>query len=112
MMMIIFMYNIETKTVCCAEDIAVRFVEHNDDGSVKWEAHGNFSPLDVHRQVSCVYILFLLHFHVSSSSCGLASLFILSAFKAHSSAPKKNTSHVNEVLPQDTTHLVQRPCYQ
>ena len=29
-----------------------------------------------------------------------------------SRAPKKNTSHVNEVLPQDTTHLIQRPCYQ
>ena len=24
--------------------------------------------------------------------------------------PKKNTSHGNEVLPQDTTHLIQRPC--
>ena len=24
----------------------------------------------------------------------------------------KNTSHRNEVLPQDTTHLIQRPCYQ
>ena len=30
----------------------------------------------------------------------------------HNSAPKKNTSHGNEVLPQDTTHLIQRPCYQ
>ena len=30
----------------------------------------------------------------------------------HSRAPKKNTSHRNEVLPQDTTHLIQRPCYQ
>ena len=30
----------------------------------------------------------------------------------HSSAAKKNTSHGNEVLPQDTTHLIQRPCYQ
>ena len=29
----------------------------------------------------------------------------------HSRAPKKNTSHGNEV-PQDTTHLIQRPCYQ
>ena len=29
-----------------------------------------------------------------------------------STAPKKNTSHGNEVLPQDTTHLIQRPCYQ
>ena len=28
----------------------------------------------------------------------------------HSRAPKKNTSHGNEVLPQDTTHLIQRPC--
>ena len=30
----------------------------------------------------------------------------------HSRAPKKNTSHGKEVLPQDTTHLIQRPCYQ
>lgn len=37
------------------EDISVRFVEHNDDGSVKWEAYGNFSPLDVHRQYAIVF---------------------------------------------------------
>ena len=30
----------------------------------------------------------------------------------HSRAPKKNTSHGNEVLPQDTTHLIPRPCCQ
>ena len=30
----------------------------------------------------------------------------------NSGAPKKNTSHGNEVLLQDTTHLIQRPCYQ
>ena len=30
----------------------------------------------------------------------------------HSGAPKKNTSHENEVLQQDTSHLIQRPCYQ
>ena len=30
----------------------------------------------------------------------------------HSRASKKNTSHGNDVLPQDTTHLIQRPCYQ
>ena len=30
----------------------------------------------------------------------------------HSRAPKKNTSHGNKVLPQDTMHLIQRPCYQ
>ena len=30
----------------------------------------------------------------------------------HSRAAKKNTSNGNEVLPQDTTHLMQRPCYQ
>ena len=29
-----------------------------------------------------------------------------------SRAPKKNTSHGNEVLPQGTTHLIRRPCYQ
>ena len=30
----------------------------------------------------------------------------------HSRAQKNNTSHGNEVLRQDTTHLIQRPCYQ
>ena len=30
----------------------------------------------------------------------------------HSRAPKKNPSHGNEVLLQDTTHLLQRPRYQ
>ena len=30
----------------------------------------------------------------------------------HSRAPKKNTSQGNEVLPLDTTHLIQWPCYQ
>ena len=31
----------------------------------------------------------------------------------YSRAPKKkNTSHGNEMLPQDTTHLILRPCYQ
>ena len=30
----------------------------------------------------------------------------------HSRASKENTSHGNGVLPQDTTHLLQRPCCQ
>ena len=30
----------------------------------------------------------------------------------HSTVPKKNASHGNEVLLQDTTHIIQRPCYQ
>ena len=30
----------------------------------------------------------------------------------HGRAPKKNTSHGIELLPQDTTHVIQRPCYQ
>ena len=30
----------------------------------------------------------------------------------HSRAPKKNTSHANEVLLQYSTHLIQRPCHQ
>ena len=30
----------------------------------------------------------------------------------HGRAAKKTTSHGNEVLPQDPTHLIQRPCYQ
>ena len=30
----------------------------------------------------------------------------------HRRAAKTITSHENEVLPQDTMHLIQRPCYQ
>ena len=30
----------------------------------------------------------------------------------HTRAATKNTSHGNVLLPQDTTHLTQRPCYQ
>ena len=30
----------------------------------------------------------------------------------HSGAANKYTSHGNEVLPQDTTYLIKRPCYQ
>ena len=30
----------------------------------------------------------------------------------YSRAPKKNTGHGNKVLPQDTTHLIQKPFYQ
>ena len=30
----------------------------------------------------------------------------------HSRDAKKNTSHGNELLSQDSTHLIQRPCYQ
>ena len=30
----------------------------------------------------------------------------------YSRAPKKNTSHGDELLPQDSTRLIQRPCYQ
>ena len=41
----------------------------------------------------------------AASMCSRAELH-------HGRAPKKNTSHGNEVLPQDTTHLIQRPCYQ
>ena len=29
-----------------------------------------------------------------------------------SRAPKKNTIHGNEVLSEDTTHFIQRPCHQ
>ena len=36
----------------------------------------------------------------------------LSIIDPYGRAPKKNTSHGYEVLPQDTTHRIQRPCYQ
>ena len=36
----------------------------------------------------------------------------LSVMDPYSRAPKKNTSHRNEVLPQDPAQVIQRPCYQ
>ena len=48
----------------------------------------------------------------TSSSCHIHLPVYVGIMDPHSRAPKKNTSHYNEVLPQDTTHLIQRPCYQ
>ena len=48
-----------------------------------------------------------MHFLVTSIFLHACGSWTLTA-----EAPKKNTSHGNEVLPQDTTHLLQRPCYQ
>ena len=36
----------------------------------------------------------------------------LSVMDPHSRAAEKNTSRGNEMLQQDTTHLIQRPCHQ
>ena len=44
--------------------------------------------------------------------CHIYSPVNLCIMDPHSRAPKKNTSRGNEVLPQNTTHLIQRPCYQ
>ena len=42
----------------------------------------------------------------------VTSIFLYACESWTRRAPKKNTSHGNEVLPQYTTHLIQRPCYQ
>ena len=47
----------------------------------------------------------VLPYHIHFPVC----LWIMDS---HSRATKRNTSHANEVLPQDTPHLTQRPCYQ
>ena len=46
--------------------------------------------------------------------CSLVTSIFLYACESWTSsrAPKKNTSHGNEALQKDTTHLIQRPCYQ
>ena len=45
-------------------------------------------------------------------SCHTRLPVCLSIMDPHSRGPKKNTHLGNEVLPQDTTHRIQRPCYQ
>ena len=50
--------------------------------------------------------------------CLFKSIFLYTCFFfgallwGYSRAPKKNTKHGNEVLPQDAMHLIHRPCYQ
>ena len=46
------------------------------------------------------------------SLCHIHHPVCLWIMDSHSRAAKKNTSHGNEVLPHDTAHLIQRPCYQ
>ena len=53
-----------------------------------------------------------LQFTTDALPCHIHLPVCLWIMDPHSTAPKKNTSHRNEVLPQDTTHLIQRPCYQ
>ena len=68
-----------------------------DKAETSWDWQEYFSQLqDTTHAFSC---------HIRLPVC----LWIMDP---HSRAPEKNTSHVNEVLPQDTTHLIQRPCYQ
>ena len=53
-------------------------------------------------------------FHVSCCWIFVSRLFwlVVLFMDPDGRAPKKNTSSGNKVLPQDTTHLLQRPCYQ
>ena len=44
--------------------------------------------------------------------CSLVTSIFLYACELWSRAAKRKTSHGNEVLPQDITHLIKRPCYQ
>ena len=68
-----------------------------DKAETSWDWQENFSQLqDTTDALPC---------HIHLPVC----LWIMDPY---SRAPKKNTSHGNEVLPQGTTHLIQRPCYQ
>ena len=44
--------------------------------------------------------------------CSLVTPIFLYACESRTLTAKKNTSHGNELLPQDTMHLLQRSCYQ
>ena len=53
-----------------------------------------------------------LHHELQKYTPRVAEVYTTSILLWKSRAPKKKTSHGNKVLPQDTTHLKQRPCYQ
>ena len=63
--------------------------------------------LKSHTHTKCLSI-FLQNCALETAKISSALFTQLSIY----STPKKNTSHGNEVLPQNTTHLKQRPCYQ
>ena len=76
-------------------------------------------PLLISFLITFVYLLVVvialvvnINIKTPYSSCYIHLPVCLRIMDPHSRAPKKNTSHGNEVLPQDTTHLIQRPCYQ
>ena len=64
-------------------------------------------PVWIDKSISLSSKIQLMRFLVTS-----IFLYACGIMDPYSRAPKKNTSHGNEVLPQDTTHLIQRPCYQ
>ena len=64
---------------------------------------GKLAATESHYPTNGACWVFLCHIHVP------VCLWIMGL---HSRVPKKKTSHGNEVIPQDATHLIQRPCYQ
>ena len=62
-----------------------------------------FLHFKFNRCIRCLNSSVVVHIHLP------VCLWIMDP---HSRAPKKNTSHGNEMLPQITTHPIQRPCYQ
>ena len=47
-----FLYSLHCPHV---EDIQVRFYEESSDGTLEWEAYGDFQPSDVHKQVAIAF---------------------------------------------------------
>ena len=83
------------KCICVCKCVCLIVYEYMCVTSLDWQEY--FSQLqDTNDALPC---------HIHLPVC----LWIMDP---HSRAPKKNTSHGNEVLLQDTTHLIQRPCYQ
>ena len=80
----------------------------------RWRTTDNFATSFLHFSLFSTAFWDLansrpVHSLMLSSHLFLCQPCLLPPF--HSRAPKKNTSHENEVLLQDTSHLIQRPCY-
>ena len=72
----------------------------------------NSSIDKVETSLDCQEYFSQLQDTTDALSCHIHLPVCLWIVDPHSRAPKKNASHGNEVLPQDTTYLIQRPCYQ
>ena len=95
-----------------AKSHSLQKVSHKGSPVCQESRHLSERTCDVDRSEVWVQMVPLRKCTTDALPCHIHLPARLWIMDPHSRAPKKNTSHGNEVLAQDTTHLIHRPCYQ